>query len=106
MRGEGRRVVSAGRSIPGTRPNAINAEAITAPLLPAETMALAPLAFTAWIARLMLDRGFLRTASEGDSSMPTASGVSITSMSSPLVSNLANSASIASRRPVSRSDVW
>ncbi len=93
---EGRTAPMAGRSIPAIRPRCSRAATIVAPLLPAETAALAVPSFTARRATLIEAAGLRRTACAGCSSIVTSSAASITGRERPVRSCFFSSARIFS----------
>src|SRR5665811_923 len=95
----------AGRSTPVIRPRLMSAPAMTAPLLPAESIAAASPSLVARIARTRLLSGFRRTACAGWSSMVTTSEVATMSISTPEWSADCRAAWISRSSPYSCSDV-
>ena len=96
---------SAGRSMPGMRPNPNNAAAITAPELPAEAKASARPALTSRMPTIM-DESFLALTAMVCSSISTTSEACTTSMGRPDVSPcLASSARTWSSIPTRMSCV-
>ena len=93
-------VASAGRSTPGTMPNAACAESTAAPVCPALTSAAALRPATSSAATLTDERGLRRTADEGDSAISITSGASTTPIPSARQSGYAlNARSTSAVRP-------